>query len=120
VGVRKSLDSKFGFYSLLIFSVAQHARDEQLIRSFIDYLNCGNVTKKKQGIIHFTVTKFSDIIACAEKIIPFFKKYPILGEKSKDFHDFCQVANMMIEKKHLSEDGLDTIKNIKAGMNRGS
>ena len=62
------------------------------------------------------VTKLSDLI---EKIIPLLKKYPVFGEKSKDFNDFCEVAYMIKEKKHLTKEGLDKIKTIKAGMNRG-
>ena len=29
-------------------------------------------------------------------IIPFFNKYPILGNKSSDFADFCKVAHIII------------------------
>ena len=40
------------------------------------------------------------------KIIPFFKKYPIEGVKLKDFHDFCKVADMVKDKKHLTKEGI--------------
>jgi len=33
---------------LLRFSIFQQARDEQLLRSFIDYLDCGKVQKKNK------------------------------------------------------------------------
>jgi hypothetical protein len=59
--------------------------------------------------------KYSDL---TDKIIPFFKKYPILGEKSKDFGDFCQVAELMRTKSHLTLEGLNQVKNLKSGMNR--
>lgn len=85
------------------------------MRSLISYLNCGHVYKKKETV-HFMVTKFSEL---SEKIIPLFKKYHILGEKSKDFNDFCEVAEMMKEKRHLTQDGLEKIKKIKVGMNTG-
>jgi hypothetical protein len=52
-------------------------------------------------------------------IIPFFKKHAILGTKSKDFEDWCRVALLMGEKKHLTQEGLDKISLIKAKMNRG-
>ena len=42
-----------------------------------------------------------------------------IGTKSKDFDDFCKVANMMKEGKHLTVEGLDQIRKIKAGMNTG-
>ena len=43
----------------------------------------------------------------------------ILGEKRQDFDDLCKVAELMGEKAHLTASGLDQIKQIKAGMNRG-
>ena len=67
----------------LVFKVTQHMRDEQLLLMLIEYLDCGNIYKKGE-IIDFRVSKFSDII---NKIIPFFKKYPINGVKVKGFAD---------------------------------
>lgn len=55
----------------------------------------------------------------SEKIIPFFKKYTILGTKSKDFEDFCIVVEMMKVKKHLTSKGIELIRNVKMGMNTG-
>ena len=50
--------------------------DEQLLRSFIKYFNCGEVYKYREAC-DFRVYSLSDIIT---KIIPFYKGYP-LGEK---------------------------------------
>jgi hypothetical protein len=52
-------------------------------------------------------------------IIPFFDKYPILGIKSLDFQDFKQVSGLIQSKEHLTTKGLNEIKQIKLGMNRG-
>ena len=52
-----------------------------------------------------------------EKIIPFFNKYPIIGVKSKDFEDWCLVANLMLDGKHLTSEGIEEIRKIKTGMN---
>ena len=65
---------------------------------------------------NYRVTKFIDL---TEKIIPFFSKYPILGVKAQDFEDFCLAANLMKEKRHLTEEGLKEIRKIKRGMNKG-
>jgi hypothetical protein len=48
-----------------------------------------------------------------------FKEAPILGIKQLDFNDFCKVANLMEEKKHLTQEGLKIILKIKAQMNKG-
>ena len=90
-------------------------------------LGCGKVYKKGEGL-YYRVFKLSDI---TEKIIPFFpscktfkglagrKKYPILQVKALDFKDFCLVAEIMMDKKHLTKEGLEQIRKIKAGMNTG-
>lgn len=50
-------------------------------------------------------------------IIPFFDKYPLLGVKVHDYADFKSVANLMVGKAHLTKEGLETIRDIKNGMN---
>jgi hypothetical protein len=61
------------------------------------------------------VTKFADIL----KIVEFFGKYPLVGVKPLDYQDFCKIAVLMKEKKHLTVSGLEEVRLIKAGMNRG-
>jgi hypothetical protein len=43
----------------------------------------------------------------------------LIGVKALDFKDFCIVADMMKDKKHLMKKGLDLIQKIRNGMNRG-
>jgi len=67
----------------LEFGLAQHVRDEPLISELIKYMDCGGIYFKREVVV-FRTTKLLDL---TDKIIPFFKKYPILGVKSKDFDD---------------------------------
>lgn len=86
------------------------------MESFIFFLGgSGNIYKSGEAI-DFKVTKFEVII---DQVIPFFAKYPIQGIKSSDFEDFCRVAEIIKVKKHLTKEGLEQIKKIKAGMNTG-
>ena len=96
----------------LVFEVTQHKKDEKLMRSFVIFFKCGRVYPNRDAF-YYRVSKFDDII---EKIIPFFKNYPIKGMKALDFRDFCRVAEMMKAKQHLTEEGLEKIKKILAGM----
>ena len=84
VSVRKSSAYKLGFNVSLVFMVGQHYKDELLLKSFIDYFNCGRFHHRgsSSDIREYVVTKLSDI---ESKIVPFFKNYPIHGTKSKDF-----------------------------------
>ena len=104
-----------GFRVELVFQLTQHSRDEKLLISFISYLNCGVVTKDRESY-KFRVTKLDDI---THKIIPLLKKYPIRGVKALDFADWCKAAELIKNKKHLTAEGFEEIRNIKAGMNRG-
>ena len=113
--IKKSATTKLGETVNLAFKLTQNSRDEQLMRSLIKYLHCGQVYSVGNWL-DFKVTKFDDII---KKIIPFFQKHPIHGVKMHDLADFCQVAEMMKVKKHITLEGLEQIRKIKAGMNRG-
>jgi hypothetical protein len=110
-------NAKLGITPKLTFSVTQHSRDEELLFNFITYLGCGRYAKRSSGDAgDFLCTKFPEIVG---KIIPFFNEYPILGSKLKDFEDWKKVAELMSIKAHLTSDGLDQIRKIKRGMNRG-
>jgi len=112
--IRENSIGNFGVE--LSFSICQHTRDEQLMKSLTRYLDCGNVNRRsREEAIDFIVRKLSDINS---KIMPYFKKYPILGVKALDFKDFCMVVELMKEKKHLTKEGLDQIRKIKDGMSR--
>ena len=113
--IAKSQTHSTGFVVQLVFILIQHVRDEKLIKSLINFLECGKIYKRGE-ILEFKVFKFSDI---DDKLIPLFKKYPIQGVKAQDFEDLCYVAEMMKDKKHLTSEGLEQIRQIKAGMNRG-
>ena len=80
----------------------------------VSYLNCGRVEKKRETS-HFTVSKLEDIV---KKIIPLLQDKFTMGDKSKDYNDFCQVVELMKKKEHLTEDGLGFFLILKARMNR--
>lgn len=115
ISVTKS-KTKIGWAIWLVFQVTQHKRDEQLLRSFIKYFGCGNVYLRAGDACDYKVSKFSDIVNI---VIPLFQKYRIEGTKGKDFKDLCKVAELIKQKKHLTKEGLEQIRIIKAGMNRG-
>jgi hypothetical protein len=98
----------------LKYSISQHNRDKELIESFLSYFSCGHIAESR-GSVYFYVVKFSDIY---EKIIPFFNENKILGEKSKDYYNWCEAAELIKQSKHLAEDGLNKIIKIKQGMNK--
>ena len=63
----------------------------------------------------FRVINFRDN---SEIILPFFRKHPILGIKSRDFQDWCKIIDIIREKAHTTSAGFEKILKIKANMNR--
>jgi hypothetical protein len=85
VNIKKSSNLKTGFQVLLSIQVAQHIRDEELLKKFVSYLGCGVYNKVKDeehGV--FIASGLSDIL---NNLIPFFSEHPIRGVKGKDFQD---------------------------------
>ena len=87
------------------------------MRSLIEYLGCaGYYFRSGHEVGDYRVSKFLDL---TYKVIPFFLKYSIIGLKAKDFKDFCVVAALIKENKHLTKQGLEQIQKIKLEMNKG-
>lgn len=82
--------SKLGVQVSLLFKIFQHERDKELMKSFTDYLNCGNISKDTTSSlsswIDYTVVIYDDLVF---KFTPFFDKYKIIRVriKLKDYLD---------------------------------
>ena len=84
---------------------------EQLIK----FLGSGKIEKDcRKPLVSLTITKLSNI---TNIIVPFFEKYPIEGVKQLDYQDWWKVAKLMIEESPTP--GLNLIRTIKSGMNKG-
>ena len=60
VGIHKSLTIKIKENVQLEFNITQHFRDDLLIKSLIEYLNCGKAYNNNNAS-NYRVTKFSDL-----------------------------------------------------------
>lgn len=115
VKVRKAKENSKPFIELT-FQINQHVRDRQLMVCIAEYLECGKIYKHSLNAVVYRVSKTSNL---TEKVIPFFIKYPILGIKALDFKDFCYLSELISNKDHYTEEGLEKIISIKANMNAG-
>lgn len=116
INISKSSSNKIGYKVSLLFALSQHTRDRELLESIKEYFDCGAVKESPSRVnnLTFKVVKFTNIY---EKIVPFLQKYRILGIKSKDFNDWCKAVELINDKKNLTPEGLDKIRQIKSGMN---
>lgn len=106
-----------GYAVQLRFRIPQHERDTKLIEVLSNYFGSAVIEKHtKFPAVTLVIVKFSHIV---EKVIPFFEMYPLVGIKQNDFLDWCKVAKLMSNKSHLTIEGLNLIRTIKGGMNKG-
>jgi hypothetical protein len=99
----------------LCFNVSQ--KDKVILTLFKRYLRCGTLRSRPDGIWYYEVNNFN---AIWENIIPFFKKFNFLSAKKKrDFSKFCAIARIMKEGRHLNENGVREIIEIRRDMNDG-
>jgi aspartate ammonia-lyase len=64
----------------------------------------------------YTVNSQRDIV---NVIIPFFQRYPLqLPSKRSSFQTFCKIVELIKRKRHLTKEGLDEIRTLKATMNQ--
>ena len=106
---------------LLRFQLTLYRRDQELINSIISYFECGRLERDEidgKKVCYYVVSNFSDI---KKKLIPLFKKCPIMiNKKYLDFKYWCRAALNIETGTHLSKRGLNELKEIKAGMyNKG-
>ena len=87
------------------------------MQSIASFMGSGSIYKyPTKPAVSITIVNFSDI---TNKIIPLFNKYPIMGIKFYDYLDWCKVHNFMLNKMHLTPEGVNIIQKLKAGMNKG-
>lgn len=98
VSISKSIKNKKGQIIQLTFKMSQHRRDKKLLEMIVKYVKCGSVYSHSENALVFKVGKFVDI---NNFIIPIFKAHPILGLKQFDYQDFCEIATLIGEGKHL-------------------
>lgn len=114
INMIRSSAYRVGFQVRLVFTISQHTRDKQLMTSLTKYWDCGYIYDNR-GAVDLVISRFKDL---DNKILPFFKKYPILGVKSRDYLDFLNIIEIMRNKAHITMAGIEEIRNIKAGMNK--
>jgi hypothetical protein len=87
-----------------------------LIHNLKLFFNCGRISidNRRDGTIKFVVTDLDSIL---KRIIPHFEKYPLQGSKNLNFLTFKEIAFLMKDKKHLTDEGFNLILNKYETMN---
>lgn len=120
IGIQKSENVTLGWQIVPEFHVSQcQDREESLeiVKSVfgVGYIKPNHSTNFRDKTSVFVVRNRKSL---TEKVIPFFKEYPLFTGKKYDFEKFSKVVHMMNENQHLTQTGMEKILNIAFSMNR--
>jgi len=77
----------------------------------------GTISRNKnRTLVTYSVRRLDEIIKI---IIPHFEKYPLITQKQSDFIIWKMIVELMNKGKHLNENGIIQIINLKASLNNG-
>lgn len=120
ITISKHRTKRLGIDPRMMFEVEMIIEDKPLLENLQASLGCGQLfvlSYSRYGWrphVKFAVKSHKDIIG---KIIPFFKKYPLQGKKRKDFEYFCKASEIFLSKQHLTEEGIEKLREIQSRMN---
>jgi hypothetical protein len=118
ISINRISGMSLGWQVLPEFRIVQHEKDESVLYKIKNYFGFGEV-KINRTDHHGTRKEFRVRgLGNLNKIIEFFKQYPLETSKKKDFEIFSEVIDLMNERKHLSKKGLDKIAKLISSMNR--
>jgi len=97
------------------FSVSQNHDRAEVLYLMQSYFDAGFLRRDfSDNTLKYEVRRLDDLL---DKVIPHFKKYPLLSSKQKDFLLFERVCLVMKTDKHRSLKGLREVTNFAFKMN---
>lgn len=87
---RPRADHRRGWKISAAFNVSQ--RDVTPLELFRQTLRCGTMRRAGNGGWYFEVNRLRDI---HDVVIPFFKRFPLVGQKAKDFVLFTEAVELI-------------------------
>jgi len=90
------------------FSLSQNKESRGILYQVKDFFGCGSVRPStRDNTYRYEVRNLKEL---NRMIIPHFRKFSLLtAGKKKDFEALCRVVEMMLQKRHLEEEGLKQI-----------
>ena len=119
ITIQKSNNVKLGIQVIPEFHVSQHQNRIEVLKVIKERLGCGYIKPNDPGnpkdqTSVYVVRNINDL---RDKVIPFFKKSPLISIKQKDFEKFARVVSLMKDSGHLRKNSLITILGIAYSMN---
>lgn len=113
--ISSSTNSLLGETVKLRIDITQHEISLLALQRAAEILACGSIYRKGKAAVSWGVFNIKDIT----RLITDFNEngVQILGAKALDYADFCKAVSLISSKKHLTREGLNSIRSLSAGMN---
>jgi hypothetical protein len=96
-------------------SVSQNGDRSEVLLLMQQYFGCGSLRPDRSDrTIKWEVRSLPLI---GSRVIPHFRRYPLLSGKRKDFELFADVCERMARRDHLTFQGLSEIVRLAGAMN---
>lgn len=121
VSIFRNRSSALGWQVFPEFVLTQGTSSRSALEEVKDFLGCGRIyvnrrhDNHREDLLRYCVRSQRDL---RERIIPFFKVWPLRTRKQRDFELFCRVLEMMSSKEHLTENGLNRVRRVTSEMNQ--
>ena len=115
LGISRNKLCKTGWSIQLFFQIALHIKDAELLERIQTYFGVGKIHKHGPQSIIFRISSIKDL----QVLFNHFDKYPLVTQKLADYNLFKLAYNAMINKEHLTQEGLLKLVAIKGSLNLG-
>jgi hypothetical protein len=106
-------DHKRGWRISAAFNVSQH--DRVPLELFMRTLDCGSLRSAGNDGWYWEVNRLIDLQA---RIVPFFERFPVVGQKADDFARFRKAVDLL-SNRPMSDSDYIRVLSLREGMNRG-
>lgn len=108
------------------FCVEVRFDDRGILEALQSALGCGSIydldfgrykgyeQKNWRPHVKFRVSNIHDL---RNKVVPFFRQFPLFGRKRQCFELFCDIADGIERKQHLQPEGLEVLKQVVGQLN---
>ena len=115
LSLKKRPGNEFGYGIYPAFYLYQHERNKWILELVQKFFNKGSIHRKTSPYSVFTY-QIAGMIPVNETVIPFFRKYKLMGKKIV-FELFCEGVERLLAKEHHTRKGFEKIIDICYQMN---
>lgn len=114
VNITKRADTVTGFRVIIRFLLDQK-NEEELLFYIKTLLGFGSVNLRKDTnmVFRYTLNSFKGLVTVRD----YFVFFPLKTKKSASFEKWCEVYSMVLNKQHLTNEGLAVIRVIAKQIN---